>query len=201
MGSTCSAGLQACIGGRSNMDASNRSFTSTIALLILTTLASAASAQTSLATLRGKVSDEQGGVLPGATVTARQTDTNTTRTSVTEGLGQYFLPNLPAGTYELTVDLTGFAAARRDNVVLRVGQAADIDFVLRVGAVQENVTVAGQAALVETQHVVGAFIDPKRVDNLPTLNRNFAELAQLAPGVTSTGNASMGFSASGQHQY
>src|SRR2546430_13061614 len=128
------------------MHTSKRCLHTAAAVLALVFLASATSAQTSLATLRGKVSDEQGGVLPGATVTARQTDTNTTRTSVTEGLGQYFLPNLPAGTYELTVDLTGLAPARRDNVVLRVDQAADIDFILRVGAVQENVTVAGQAA-------------------------------------------------------
>src|SRR5436189_786704 len=172
-----------------------------VVAVALTLTASAALAQTSLATLRGKVSDEQGGVLPGATVTARQIETNTTRTSVTEALGQYFLPNLPAGTYELTVELSGFAPGKRSNVALRVGQAADIDFVLKVGAVQESVTVAGQAALVETQHVVGAFIDAKQVENLPTVSRNFADLAQLAPGVTSTGNASMGFSAAGQHQY
>ena len=120
------------------MRASNRSFTSTIALLILTTLASAASAQTSLATLRGKVADEQGGVLPGATVTARQIETNTTRSSITESLGQYFLTGLSSGTYEITVELAGFSPGRRSDVVLRVGQAADIDFVLRVGAVIVN---------------------------------------------------------------
>jgi outer membrane receptor protein involved in Fe transport len=169
--------------------------------LTLIALASTSSAQTSLATIRGKVVDEQGGVLPGATVTARQTETNTTRTSVTEALGQYLLPNLPAGTYEITVELTGFGPAKRERIELRVGQAADIDFVLRVGAVQESVTVAGQAALVETQHVVGTFIDTKQVENLPTVSRNFADLAQLAPGISSTGNSSMGFSAAGQHQY
>ncbi|MGH9141642.1 MAG: TonB-dependent receptor [Vicinamibacterales bacterium] len=174
---------------------------SAAAALIVLTLASAASAQSSLAALRGKVADEQGGVLPGATVTARQVETNTVRTSISEGLGQYFLPNLPAGTYELTVELTGFTSGKRSNVVLRVGQAADIDFVLRVGSLQETVTVAGQAALVETQHVVGAFIDAKQVDNLPTVSRNFADLAQLAPGVSSTGGSAMGFSAAGQHQY
>src|SRR5947208_10761133 len=170
-----------------------------VALALLT--ASAAFAQTSLATVRGKVTDEQGGVLPGATVTARQIETNTTRSSLTESLGQYFLSSLPAGTYEITVELAGFSPGRRPEVVLRVGQAADIDFVLRVGAVQENVTVAGQAALVETHHVLGAFIDTKAVENLPTFNRNFADLAQLAPGVSSTGTGSMGFSAAGQHQY
>jgi len=158
-------------------------------------------AQTSLATLRGKAMDQQGGVLPGATVTVRHVETNTTRTSVTEATGHYFLPSLPVGTYELTVELSGFATAKRTNVVLRVGQEAEIDVVLGVGTIQENVTVAGQAALVETQHVVGAFIDAARVENLPTVNRNFADLAQLAPGVTSTGGSSMGFSAAGQHQY
>src|SRR5438552_9538161 len=99
---------------------SKRCITSIAALFALVLLASASSAQTSLATLRGKVTDEQGGVLPGATVTARHVETNTTRTGVTEALGQYVLPNLPAGTYELTVDLTGFTSGKRQNVALRV---------------------------------------------------------------------------------
>ena len=79
-----------------------------------------ASAQTSLATLRGKVLDEQGGVLPGATVTARQTETNTTRSGVTNEAGQFYLPSLPAGTYEVTIDMQGFASAKR-TLTLRVG--------------------------------------------------------------------------------
>src|SRR5438105_3155305 len=153
------------------MHCSNRPLRTIAVMLALIALASAASAQTSLASLRGKVSDEQGGVLPGATVTARQIETNTTRTSVTEALGQYVLPNLPAGTYELTVELAGFSPGKRSNVALRVGQAADIDFVLRVRAAPGSGTVAGQTALVETQHVVGAFIDAKQVESLPTVSR------------------------------
>jgi hypothetical protein len=69
-------------------------------------------AQTSLATVRGTVHDEQGAVLPGAAVTARQLATNTTRTAVTEGGGQYVIPNLPPGTYELRVELSGFGLPR-----------------------------------------------------------------------------------------
>src|SRR5262245_48935562 len=65
----------------------------------------AAGAQTSFAALSGKVTDEQGGFLPGATIVVRQLDTNTTRSGVTEARGQYSLPNLPAGRYELTVEL------------------------------------------------------------------------------------------------
>src|SRR5438034_11762868 len=113
-----------------------------VVAVALTVTASAAVAQTSLATLRGKVTDEQGGVLPGATVTARQIETNTTRTSVTEALGQYFLPNLPAGTYELTVELSGFAPGKRSNVALRVGQAPHIHSVQKGEAVHEDHIVA-----------------------------------------------------------
>src|SRR5438876_11496801 len=136
------------------MCAFKRRVSTIVAAVTMLTLAASSYGQTSLATLRGKVSDQQGGVLPGATVTAREIEMNTTRTSVTEGLGQYFVPNLPAGTYELTVELSGFAPGKRSNLALRVGQAAEVDFVLKVGTVQESVTVAGQAALVETQHVV-----------------------------------------------
>src|SRR5687767_6739168 len=106
-------------------------------------------AQTSFAALGGKVTDEQGGLLPGVSVTARQLDTNTTRTGVTDTNGQYYLPSLPAGRYELTIELAGFATAKRE-VVLRVGQDATLDVSLKVGTVEESVLVSGVSALVET---------------------------------------------------
>src|SRR3989337_2056409 len=109
-------------------------------------------AQTSFATRRGRTADEQGGVLPGVTVTVRHVETNTTRTAVTDALGQYFLPSLPAGSYDVTWELGGFATASR-GVVMRVGQEATLDVVLTLAGVQENVVVSGQAALVETQAV------------------------------------------------
>jgi hypothetical protein len=104
-------------------------------------LSSAANAQTSFAALGGRVTDEQGGSLPGATIVLRQVETNTTRTGTTESRGQYYLPNLPAGRYELTVELQGFAAAKRE-IVLRVGQEATLDIGLTIAAVAENVMVA-----------------------------------------------------------
>src|SRR5205809_3142039 len=97
------------------------------ALLMLATFAPASSAQTSLATLRGKVTDQQGGVLPGATVTTRQIETNSTRSGVTNESGQFYVPSLPAGSYEVVVELQGFSAAKRA-VTLRVGQEASADF-------------------------------------------------------------------------
>src|SRR5581483_197909 len=104
------------------MIAANRSLAGFIVALTLV-LGASASAQTSLATLRGKVVDEQGGVLPGATVTVRQTETNTTRSGATNAAGQFYLPSLPAGTYEITIDMQGFTTGKR-TVTLRVGQEA-----------------------------------------------------------------------------
>ncbi len=102
-------------------------------------------AQTSLATLRGRVIDEQGGVLPGATVTARQAETNFTRTGVTNENGQFYLPSLPAGSYEVTVELSGFGTDKR-TVVLRVGQEIDRRLHAEGGqASQETVEVTGRA--------------------------------------------------------
>lgn len=119
---------------------------------------------------------------------------------MTEARGQYYLANLPAGRYELTIELQGFAPAKRD-IVLRVGQDATLDVSLKVAGVEESVLVSGVSALVETRATVGSLIDRKEIDNLPTLSRDFAELAKLAPGVTSTGQGAMGFSASGQRQF
>jgi outer membrane receptor protein involved in Fe transport len=167
---------------------------------VVLSLVTAVSAQTSLATLRGKVIDEQGGVLPGVTVTARQTETNITRSGVTNETGQFYLPSLPAGAYQLTVELTGFSTTAR-TVILRVGQEAAADFSLKVGALAETIQVSAVSALVETKSTLGGLIDRREIDNLPTIDRNFAGLAQLAPGVSSSGGSSMGFSAAGQRQY
>src|ERR1035437_10226900 len=113
------------------MDVSRRLVDGIVASLAVLMLVASASAQTSLATLRGKVLDEQGGVLPGATVTVRQTETNTTRTGVTNETRQFYLPSLPAGTYEVTIEMQGFSTGKR-TLTLRVGQEATADFSLSV---------------------------------------------------------------------
>jgi len=150
----------------------------------LAAVAPAAGAQTIMATIRGRVVDQQGAVLPGAIIAARHLDTNTTRTVVTTDLGQYFLPNLPAGRYEVTASLDGFAPAGR-TVELTVGAEFTVDFTLRVSAVAESITVVGEAPLLETtKTAVGQTIKKEQVDSLPTVNRDFLSLAQLAPGVS-----------------
>ncbi|RPJ77730.1 MAG: carboxypeptidase regulatory-like domain-containing protein, partial [Acidobacteria bacterium] len=111
----------------------------TVALAVcIMAMASLASAQIITATVRGKVVDEQGGVLPGVTISARQVATNTTRTVITNEVGQYFLPNLQVGNYEVTATLAGFAPSARP-VELTVGAEFTVDFTLKVSSVAETV--------------------------------------------------------------
>ncbi len=157
-------------------------------------------AQTSFATLKGSITDEQQSVLPGATVTLRQTETNTRRSTVTDRLGQFYVPNLPAGSYEVVVEMAGFGIVKRE-LALEVGQEVTLTLALAVAGVAQEVTVSGQSGLVETRTTVGRTIGSKLIDDLPTIARDFSDLAKLAPGITSTGQSGMGFSTAGQKQY
>ena len=164
--------------------------------------ASPATAQTILATARGRVVDASGAAIPAAAVKVRQNETNLTRETVTDSLGQYIIANLPAGSYEIAVEHAGFAQSKQSDVALHVGEEATIDFVLNVAGTQQTITVSGEAAVVETQHTLGMNVSPTEVDALPTFNRSFTDLAQLTPGISMNPAAgSMGFAAAGQNQY
>jgi hypothetical protein len=148
------------------------------------TLGSTVFAQQITASLRGKVADANGSVIPNAKVTARQTDTNFTKSVTSGSFGQYYIGGLPAGHYELQVEASGFAKLVR-NVDLTVGLEAGVDFAMKVGGVSTQVDVSAEGELVEpTKTDIGSTITKAQVDNLPTLNRDFASLALLVPGVT-----------------
>ena len=137
-------------------------------------------------------------MLPGATVTARHVATNTVKTAFTTELGQYYLPNLPAGEYEVAIELAGFGGIRRTGVVLQVGQEIGLDFRMTLGTVQENITVVGDAGLVETtRSAVATVIKKEQIDDLPVVERDFSSLALLAPGVT-TGTGGYGAGGTGE---
>jgi outer membrane receptor protein involved in Fe transport len=141
-------------------------------------------AQSTTATLRGKAVDEQGAALPGATVTARQVDTNASRTVISGDAGQYFVPNLAPGRYEVAAELQGFRIERRNDLVLQLGQELTIDFTLRIEGPQEVVTVGANAPTLDTtKNTVGTIITNDDIDDLPTVDRDFSALARLAPGV------------------
>src|SRR6266850_8552661 len=145
----------------------------------------------STAQIAGTVKDASGGVLPGADVTATQTDTGFTRSVVTDANGAYTLSNLPVGPYRLEVKLSGFRAYARTGVVLQVNSQPVIDISLALGDLSETVAVVGAAPLVETRSpTLGQVIENERILELPLNGRNSADLIQIAGPVVSQGVSS-----------
>src|SRR4051794_1744691 len=118
-----------------------------IVLAVLTL--SSASAQVS-AGLSGTVTDQTGASVPSARVIAKSVDVGTERMSVTDGAGRYELASLSVGTYEIHVTKQGFSEEVRTGIHLVVGQDATVDFRLRVGDASQQVTVRGDAPVVNT---------------------------------------------------
>ena len=141
-------------------------------------------AQLGTGTISGTVFDQSGAVLPGANVTATNTGTRFVRQTVSSETGDYRLPGLLPGTYELAVEFGGFSRFVRSGLTLQVDQNARIDAHLQVGSSTENVVVTAQAPLLQSeQSSVGAVVDRQKIVDLPLNGRNFVQLATLMPGV------------------
>jgi hypothetical protein len=154
-------------------------------LVFLTALA--VMAQTTTGTFFGVVRDSSGGVLAGASVTATQTETSRTRTTVTDNLGEYLITNLPVGLYSLTVERAGFRRSIQEGITLEVNQNARVDATLSVGQLTESISVNAEATGVDTRSTsVGEVIDRARIQELPLNGRNAMELARIVPGVART---------------
>jgi hypothetical protein len=161
-----------------------------LALAVLLALASSlvlppvASAQTAGANLIGRAQDGSGAPLPGATVTATEKNTGFTRTAVTDAEGNFRLPSLPAGTYVVVVELSGFAAVTVEEVRLNVATEREISVTLSPSTLQEAITVTAEAPLVQTTPAIGTVVSEQQLENLPLNGRQFANLAILAPGTS-----------------
>jgi hypothetical protein len=153
------------------------------AMILLLTCASVFAQGTS-GTITGRVVDQQGAAVPGATVTAKSTTTGFTRSEVSDAEGVYRLSALPVGIYEVTAELQGFTTVSKKDVEVNVAQTQSVDFPLKVAQLAETVNVTGATPLIETtKSSVGAIVDVKRIENLPLNGRQFANLAATVPGV------------------
>jgi outer membrane receptor protein involved in Fe transport len=153
------------------------------AAIVLLTCASAFAQQTT-GTITGRVVDQQGAAIPGATVTAKSPATGFTRTEVSDAEGIYRLSALPVGIYEVTAELQGFSTLSKKDIEVNVAQTQDVDFPLRVASLAETVNVTGASPLIQTTASgVGQVVDVKRIENLPLNGRQFANLAATVPGV------------------
>ncbi|HJS72931.1 MAG TPA: carboxypeptidase regulatory-like domain-containing protein, partial [Vicinamibacteria bacterium] len=148
-------------------------------------------AQTQGAEIRGSITDGQGGVLPGVTVTLRNEESGVTRTTVSVEDGTYRFAQLQPGSYSVTAELTGFQMTTFQNIRLTVGFVARHDFVLNIRSVEETVTVTAETPVVDvTQTEVAAVVTQEQIETLPINSRNYLSLALLMPGTsTDSGRA------------
>jgi len=141
------------------------------------------------ATVTGTVRDASGGVLPGVTVEASSPALiEKTRTAITDASGQYRIIDLRAGVYTLSFTLTGFNTVRRENIELAGSQTLTIPIELRVGGIQETITVSGETPVVDVQSTRReVVIDREMVQTIPA-SRAAGALLNATPGLTVDNN-------------
>ncbi|HEX3987575.1 MAG TPA: carboxypeptidase regulatory-like domain-containing protein [Acidobacteriaceae bacterium] len=143
------------------------------------------------ASLRGTVSDPSGAVIPGATVTLTNKDTNRTQTATSDGSGIYTFNSLGPASYSLMVAATGFKSKTLAQVQITPEQANTINVTMEVGAAAQTVTVTSLTRGLPTDTAtLSATISSNQIQHMPSFNRDVFQLAQLTPGVF--GDASQG---------
>ena len=152
-------------------------------LLLVPPLVPRAGAQTA-GSISGIVQDANGGVLPGVTITVRNLETELIRTDVTGAEGRFFVPALPPGVYQVRAELSGFKSYVRRDLSLSVAQALVVNVTLQVGGLAEEVTVSGDASLVNTSSPeLSYLVGSAAIEQLPLNGRNYTDLALMQPGV------------------
>src|SRR5262245_33781651 len=119
------------------------------ALLLLLLTTSVAEAQQGSSAIRGRVTDEQNAVLPGVSIVVTHAESGTIREATTTGDGTYLVQGLLPGPYKVSAQLTGFRRVTQEDLVVRIGTTLQVDLSLKVGAVEENITVTAEAPQVD----------------------------------------------------
>src|SRR5712692_10543310 len=152
-----------------------------LALLV----ASPALAQTGQ--INGVITDNTGGVVPGATVKAVEVATGLSRDTVTGVDGRYTFTSLRPTTYDLTAELTGFRTSQRKGILLQANENLTLNFTIELGAIAETVTVSGESPTVDvTSSTLSEVVDQKRIVELPLNGRDAAKLSTLVAGMVLT---------------
>ena len=155
-----------------------------IALCSIALLAAPAAAQQTTGAITGRIVDDQGAAVPGATVSVKNDATGFQRTAASDAEGIFRLAALPVGSYDLLAELQGFTKVESKGIVVNVGQTLDLNFTLKLATVQETITVSGETPLIQTSSSsVGGVVDMARIENLPLNGRQFANAAITIPGV------------------
>jgi hypothetical protein len=157
-----------------------------LALALCFTASGWGQAQITTATVQGDVLDEKGGSVPGATVEAKNLDTNFVRTESTDADGHFAILNLAPGRYTLTVSKQGFASVLQQNLDLTVGQVLTIPVKLKISSVAQQIVVSDVPVVEVTKTESSSTLNEIAVANTPVLGRKFEDLLTLTPGVAIT---------------
>lgn len=151
--------------------------------ILLCGFVAASIAQTTNGTITGTITDPSGAAIGGVQVQVTRQDTAEQRTATTADNGTYIIPQLPPGTYNVTVEKQGFATESRPGVQLLVNQSATLDFKLSVAAVSQTIEVTGAPAQLNTTNAtLTDVVQHQQIVDLPLNGRNFTQLALLTPG-------------------
>src|SRR5580704_15239527 len=163
---------------------------------LLAGLTSASLAQSDLASVNGVVRDTSGAVIPNANITLRNQDNGAERKTTTSAAGSYTITSLPAGTYTLIAEASGFKRFEQSRNIVAANVTATIDATLTLGAITETVEVTSQAPSLQADSAtLGRDVTEKQIRDLQLNGRNPVLLAILKPGVVGgPGQALGGFS-------
>src|SRR5437870_394960 len=147
--------------------------------------------QSPTAIVEGTIVDSSGQVVPGAAVDLRDAATNQVRRTVSDDRGAFRFVALAPGTYDVGVQLEGFAPFQQQHLTLAIGATSQLTIRLAPAAISQTMTVTAQPpSLNVSQTSVATVIDPERIEELPVRSRNYLEFALLAPGVSSAQQSS-----------
>jgi hypothetical protein len=154
------------------------------ALVLVIALASTSSAQTFRGSILGTVTDPNGAVVPGATVTARNVGTGIERSTASDEFGNYTLTELQTGTYQVVVSKTGFQSLAINEVVVEVAAERRVDAALTVAGTTNQVIIAASTQVETTNTTLGGTISTREVADLPINGRDFTKFLVMVPGAT-----------------
>ncbi|PYR39426.1 MAG: TonB-dependent receptor, partial [Acidobacteria bacterium] len=162
--------------------------------MLLLVAATSARAQFDRGTISGTIKDEQGGVMPGVSVTARNTQTDQAGTTVTDSTGFYIFPTLLPGRYDVLAEIQGFKKVSRQAIQLDATGAVTLDFAMQTGVISEEVLVTASSPLLQTDVALRKTIEAKDIEQLAFSGRNPIGVVGLKAGVMGGNFNSRGFS-------
>ena len=153
-------------------------------LLFFLALSAAAVFGQTFGEITGRVSDASGAAVPGARVSVTSTSTNSVRTTLSNDAGDYSLPSVQPGVYNIKVERQGFKADFSNNVEVQVQQTVRLDFALQVGQLSESIEVQASADQLQQENAtVGTVIENRGIEELPLNGREYLNLVALSPNV------------------